>query len=331
MSKNIKLRGEMGMKKLRRLGVAILAASLVLGLGTAASAKGPQNVKAEKEVKEVQTGRTAQAREVDAITVYGVETATRGALSVPLYGTVVIDGPELHLTINGVIVEAVKVGDKTWEYEINGQLTKMDDDNNAVFTIEAHTFYSGGQPYMQVHTSATSVIKKVHVPFVTETTAENPRWGNYDAETNTFPLTYDLRKVWSDGGEDEVDFDTTVSVDADLEFYNVPGTDSYFEVPEKPEVISSQITNIEVIFDSQNTNRYKVKVSYEILFANGETSDLITTGYLAGTIDKQNETKEYTLVDEETGLSISFIVKIVNGNVTVEDEEGNTLLTNLNR
>ena len=88
-------------KVVQHFGALALAAVIGLGVGIEVDAKVLQNVKAEKEVKEVQTGRTAQARVVDAITVNDITTAERYAETAPLVGSVVIDGPELHLTVNG--------------------------------------------------------------------------------------------------------------------------------------------------------------------------------------------------------------------------------------
>lgn len=310
---------------IKTLGTVVLAGTIVLGMGTSVGAKGPQNVKAEKEVKEVQTGRTAQARVVDAITVNDVTVAERYATSVPLYGTVTIDGPELHLTINGNPVETVKVGDKTWEYHINGDIRTVNEDNNALFTIEAHTYYSDGQPYGQVHTSATTVVKEVHVPYVTLVTAENPVWGEYDAETNTFPLTYDLRSAWSDEGEDEVESGITVYVDADLEIYTVESTETTFDIPAKPvlEIVATEFVDLKVIFDTQNQHQWKVVTTYTIVYSNGHR-ELATVERVVRKTEHQNgqHILKLTLTEDDVIMTI-----IINGATqTATDENGNPIV-----
>lgn len=259
-------------KYFKRLGTLTLALALAFGVGTVADAKGPQNAKKEQEV---QTARTAQERVTGVITE-NQTTVKRYAETIELSGTVVIDGPQLVVEIPGTTTTVEKIADNTWTYSATVTLTE-EDFGDIEYGINAYTIYVNGKPAGDVHTRAVTVSQQVHVPYVTETLAENPQWGDYDAETNKFPLTYDLVKVWSDGGENEV-HEVTVDVDADLEVYTVPGTKTTFEVPAKPvqeevEVVAVGFEDIYVVLTSQNQNQWKAVVNFKVIFSD-ETTDV---------------------------------------------------------
>lgn len=185
------------MKKpfVKTLGAAVLATSLALGTGTAVLA-------APKTAESLTTGRTELQRMTGVIAPNPVPTLAHYATDVTLTGSVVIDGPQLVLLVNGrdVSRQAVltKVADKTWTYSYPTTVGTQTGD--VTFLVDAYTVYANGKPAADIHTRAAgSAGQTVHVPYVKSYDYTNLTWTSYDPAKNMFGFSYNLVKVWDDG------------------------------------------------------------------------------------------------------------------------------------
>ena len=150
---------------------------------------------APKEGKK-QTFRTEQNHRTDVIT-YNEVIVPRYAKEVRLTGTVVIDGPQLVVSIPGSKnMTVTNVRDRVWTYEAVVDVSAIKGD--AVYEISAYTVFVDKRNAGKVHSSARTVSQKIHVPFITSTVAENTKWA-YNPSSNQFVLTYDKVENWSVG------------------------------------------------------------------------------------------------------------------------------------
>lgn len=197
----------------RKTASAILASSLLFGIGTVAIAAPNSN-------SNVTTGRTEQNVATGAIFADQVPTLAHRATDVTLTGKVVIDGPQLVLKVNGqdVTKQAIitKVADKTWTYQY--KTTVGDQTGDVSFEIGAYTIYANGKPAGQTHTTAKSATQTVHVPFIKSYDYTNLKFTDYDRYNNNFSFTYNLVNVWDDGVHE---------VEENLVEANVEGTETY--------------------------------------------------------------------------------------------------------
>lgn len=193
----------------------ILASSLVFGLGTAVVNAAPNTTNS------VSTGRTDLKVATGVITADKIPTLAHGDTDVTLTGTVVIDGPQLVLTVGGNPVDATltKVADKTWTYSY--KTTVGDQTDDVTFNIGAYTVYTNGTHAGQTHTSATSVGQTVHVPFVKSYDYTNLNWKDYDRTNNIFTFSYNLIKVWDDGVKEAVTDPVNASVSGNGTYQNL--------------------------------------------------------------------------------------------------------------
>lgn len=252
---------------------AIVASSLVFGLGTAVIHAAPKT-----DAKE--TGRTEQNVQTGVISFHDV-TVARGAKEITLTGTVVIDGPQLVLTIPGSTNTKVKkVGDKIWSYEATIDVTTMKGDTD--IEIAAQTIYVNGKPAGSVHSSAPTKTQKIHVPFVTSTVADNIVWKAYDRSTNEFTLFYNEVQNWSVG--DSVVSEKTMDVNGSELSVTVLGTDLDVPIANRDFEFSTETPTWE--FDTINKT-YSVRFNITITKSNGQTSteSVTKTGLAPGTVN----------------------------------------------
>ena len=179
----------MGKTFSRKIISTAVASLLLFGAGSAVVTAAP---KADKK----QTLRTEQNHRTGVIT-YNEVIVPRNAKEVRLSGTVVIDGPQLVVSIPGSKNTTVtNVRNKVWTFEAVVDVSSIKGD--AVFEISAYTIRVKGNNDRKVHTSAPTVSQKIHVPFITSTVAENTKWV-YNRSSNQFSLTYDKVENWSVG------------------------------------------------------------------------------------------------------------------------------------
>lgn len=263
---------------IKGIGTAVLACSLLVGMGASVMA-------APKTTEQLTTGRTEQNRATGIITPDKVPTLAHYVTDVVLTGKVTIDGPQLVLLVNGQDASAsahkVSGTDKTWEYTYKTSVGSQTGD--VTFTIDAYTIYANGKPTQDIHTrAASSVGQTVHVPFVVSYDYTNLNWTSYDRKTNLFSLTYNLVKVWDDG-EHEV-------VQPALSG-NVEGTATYTEATSgktiTPPIVFRDFTfsaTSPVWTYNSSDNTYSVKFDVEKTFSNGKvetesyTRDHMTPG-----------------------------------------------------
>lgn len=168
----------------------VVASSLVFGLGNAVMAAAPK-------VETKQTGRTEQNVQTGVISFDEI-TVPRFAKEIQLTGTVLIDGPQLVVTIPGAKnITVTKVGDTQWKYEATVDVSALKGDKE--FAISAYTIYANGKNAGSIHTSAPTVSQKVHIPYVTSTVAEDTEWTSYNRSVNEFTLSYNEVQNWSVG------------------------------------------------------------------------------------------------------------------------------------
>ncbi|MFD2445015.1 hypothetical protein ACFSO7_13675 [Bacillus sp. CGMCC 1.16607] len=301
------------MKKIyvKALGTTILAGTLVLGVGNVANAA----PKSTKEVKEVETGRTEQKRETGVITYNSLEVAARNAEQILLSGTVVIDGPQLVVKVNGQDASVTKITDKTWSYSVNLDVTGLKGDST--FAIEAYTIYANGRPSQDVHTYAKTASQMVHIPYITETEAVNKEWTSYDRETNQFTLSYNLVNHWS-RGEDEALPTTSVTVAGTTDEFKISGATLAGET-----TVPTAFRNFSVSDEAPVWSFDETTKTYSLTFTifkedskGGVTSETITrTGLTSG----QPATIEVTVGDEfgtvtqskEFNVPVAPVVEVV--------------------
>ncbi|MFJ8259096.1 hypothetical protein ACIQ4Z_17910 [Peribacillus asahii] len=244
----------------------ILASSLIFGLGTAVVNAAPNTNNS------VTTGRTEQNVATGVISPDKLPALAHGATDVTLTGTVVIDGPQLVLLVNGQDVSSqatlTKVANKTWTYQYKTSVGNQTDD--VTFNIDAYTIYTNGKPAGQTHTTATAVGQIVHVPFVKSYDYTNLNWTDYDRSANEFTFSYNLVKVWDDGVREVV----TDPVNS-----NISGTEIYqnsgFEI--KPPVVVQSFEATEGTFSNYNraNNTYDLTFDLTKKLSDG-TSETIT-------------------------------------------------------
>ncbi|MGN7386143.1 hypothetical protein [Sporosarcina sp. SAFN-015] len=170
--------------------VSIVVAGLLLfsASGAVVNAKSKEGKK--------QTFRTEQNDRKGGIT-YNEVIVPRYAKEVRLTGTVVIDGPELVVSIPGSKnITVTKVREKVWTYEAVVDVSSVRGD--VEYEISAYTIDDNRKHTGKVHSSARTVSQKIHVPFITSTVAENTKWV-YNPSSNQFILTYDKVENWSVG------------------------------------------------------------------------------------------------------------------------------------
>ncbi len=233
----------------------IIASSLVIGLGSSVVSAAP--------AKENQTARTEQQRATGIITPDQV-TVPRYAKEITVSGTVVIDGPQLVVTIPGsTSVTVQKVADKTWRYAATLNVEKLKGDQT--YTISAKTIYISGKPVGDTHTLAKDVEYKIHVPYVTSTVAKEENFSSYNSESNQFTLTYNKVENWSTGNpviteKSEVVSGTESTVTILGSKFDVPIAIKNLVFPEKLEENNY----------TWNTNTYSVKFEAAIEYSRGE-------------------------------------------------------------
>ncbi|MFC5452110.1 hypothetical protein [Paenibacillus aestuarii] len=133
-------------KKLRKLGTAAIASLLVLSAVPSVSA-------ATTTTSTVATGRTQQDVATGVIKVDSMQINKKS-----LTGTVLIDGPELVMSVkdsNGVIVRSAvirtfPISDKLFGFSID-----VPEDGN--YVLDAWTVYKNGKTAGQTHTQAKSI------------------------------------------------------------------------------------------------------------------------------------------------------------------------------
>jgi hypothetical protein len=260
----------------------IVASSLIFGLGNAVASAAPKN-----DAKE--TGRTEQNVQTGVINVDKI-TVPRYAKEIQLTGTVVIDGPQLVVTIPGSeTINVTKVGDKVWKYIATVDVSAIKGDKE--FEISAHTIYQNGKNAGSIHTSAPTAIQKVHVPYVTSTVAEKAEWTDYDRSANQFNLSYNEVQNWSVG--DPVITAKTLAVNGFESEVTILGTT--LEVPTAIQdfTISQEVPTWE--FDS-NTKTYSAAFYILITDSKGHTTTESVTK--TGLIPGQVNTVSHSLSDE---------------------------------
>ncbi|MCG7343414.1 hypothetical protein MHZ92_04680 [Sporosarcina sp. ACRSL] len=218
--------------------VSIVVAGLLLfsAGGAVVSAKSKEGKK--------QTNRTEQNHRTDVIT-YNEVTVPRYAKEVRLTGTVVIDGPQLVVSIPGSKnMTVTKVRDKVWTYEAVVDVSSIKGD--AVYEISAYTVFVDKRNAGKVHSSARTVSQKIHVPFITSTVAENTKW-EYNRSINQFTLTYDIVENWSNGEKVNI---------AKSRSYTVRGVDNYVAVPGTATTLSVPTANQDFTFSPEATWKY---------------------------------------------------------------------------
>ncbi|MFL0247098.1 hypothetical protein [Candidatus Clostridium stratigraminis] len=197
--------------------VAVLSSLLVLNTASIAFA-------APASANTVITGRTEQGNQSGVIlpAVVTKQINHNVTNSVTLTGTIIIDGPQLVLTVlepNGTEVPSsnityVKADDKTYNYSITVNPSSFKGYVN--YTLKAKTVYINGKNAGQTHTTAPVTTQTIHVSYVDHFNYTNFTWGAYDRQNNEYPYSYNLVKVWDDGKE--VMQDPTIGA--------IPGTDS---------------------------------------------------------------------------------------------------------
>ena len=138
----------------RKVISTAVAGSLLFGAGSAVVTATP---KAESK----QTELTVQNVQTGVITINEV-TVPSNAREVQLSGTVVIDGPQLVVSIPGAKkITVTNVSDKVWTFEAVVDVSSIKAD--AVFEIAAYTVFTNGRNVGKIHTMAPTVSQKIHV------------------------------------------------------------------------------------------------------------------------------------------------------------------------
>lgn len=150
----------MNKKQINKLGVAVLAGSLVFSpiAPSIQAAPGPAKTEAS-------TGRTELNKVTGITTLNPISARVNNASTVLLSGTVVIDGPKLETKVNGEVANAktIKISDKLWSFEIVHNLDpkNLSEKKDEQITVEAYTVYSNGKNAGAFHTGAAPVNKTV--------------------------------------------------------------------------------------------------------------------------------------------------------------------------
>lgn len=148
-------------KQVKKTGIVILASALVFSPAAPSIQAAPSPAKAT----EVSTGRTELNKVTGVTTLNSIPARVDNASTVLLSGTVVIDGPQLELKVNGEVVKAktTKVTDKLWTFEYVHQLKTENllEKKDEQITVEAYTVYSNGKNAGAFHTGAAPVSKTV--------------------------------------------------------------------------------------------------------------------------------------------------------------------------
>ena len=173
----------------RKVISTAVAGSLLFGAGSAVVTATPkaESKQTELTVQKIQTG----------VITYNEVNVPRFAKEVKLSGTVVIDGPQLVVSIPGSKnITVNKVRNKLWTFEAVVDVSSIKGD--AVYEISAYTTVKNVRNAKKIHSSAPTVLQKIHVPFIKSTVAENTIWA-YNRPSNQFLLTYDKVENWSVG------------------------------------------------------------------------------------------------------------------------------------
>jgi hypothetical protein len=269
----------------------IIASSLVLGLGSAVVSAAP--------AKLTQTARTEQQRVTGFITPDQV-TVPRYAKEVTVTGTVLIDGPQLIVTIPGsTSVTVQKIADKTWTYSATLNVEGLRGDQT--YTISAKTVYISGKPAGDTHTLAQDIEYKIHVPFITSIVAENANFSSYDRALNLFTLTYNRVENWSTGEP---------VITAELK--SVAGTESDVEILGSTFIVPTAIKDItfpeNLTAENYNwdpaTYRYAVSFVATIENSKGEKESVVVTkdGLMPGQVFSGN----FTVSDNYGSLTKTY-------------------------
>ncbi|WP_274365601.1 hypothetical protein [Paenibacillus thermotolerans] len=259
-----------------KVGVSVLACSLAMSMGTSVLA-------APKSTDAPITGRTEQNRATGMITSNPVPTLAHYATNVTLTGTVVIDGPQLVLLINGTDVSAnaklTKVADKTWTYEYNTSVDGLKGDVS--YSIDAYTVYVNGKTAGEIHTrAANAVSQKVHVPYIVSYDYVNLNWTTYDRVSNLFTFSYNQVNVWDDGVREIAEAALTAQVE---------GTQTYTD-PKSGKTITPPVYFRDFAFSSNppvwtyNAPTYSVSFEVTKTWSNGDskTETITLDGLIPG-------------------------------------------------
>jgi hypothetical protein len=249
---------------MKKMGTAVLASSLMMCMGTSVMA-------APKSTETLTTGRTEQNRATGVISPNPVPTLAHYATDVVLTGTVVIDGPQLVLLVNGSIVPAIltKIADKTWTYQYKTTVGSQTGD--VAFKVDAYTIYTNGKPAQDIHTRAASpVSQSVHVPYIESYDYTNLEWTSYDRAVNQFTFSYNQVSVWDDGVR-EVGQDVLTS--------QVNGTETYLD-PKSGKTITPPTVFRDFTFSEEApvwtynsaNNTYSVQFVVNKTWSNGDTA-----------------------------------------------------------
>lgn len=208
--------------------IAVLSGLLVLNTASITFA-------APASTNTVVTGRTEQANQSGVILPAAVteQIFHNTTTSITLTGTIIIDGPKLVLSVldpnNNAVpqknITFVKVTDKTYNYSVTVNPSSFKGDVN--YTLQAKTVYINGKPAGQTLTSAPDTIQTIHVAYVADFKYTNFTWCTYDRDSNEYPYSYNLIKVWDNGNEDMQDPTTGTILGTDS--VKIQGTDPTYD------------------------------------------------------------------------------------------------------
>lgn len=252
----------------------VVASSLIFGVGNAITSAAPKN-----DVKD--TGRTEQNVQTGVISFDDI-TVPRYAQEILLTGTVIIDGPQLVVTIPGSkSIKVTEIGNKTWKYEATVDVTAIKGDKE--IEISAYTIYKNGQHAGSIHTSAKTKNQKIHVPYVISTVAENTKWTSYNRSINQFTLSYNEVQNWSVG--DPVITAKTEKVNGVESEVTVLGT-----TLEVPTAFQNFVFSQEDPIWEYDTNTQTYIANFNILITDSKgnitTKSVTKTGLVPGIINK---------------------------------------------
>ncbi len=240
--------------------------------------------------KTVVTGRTEQARATGVITPAPVTTELPHNVTTELVlaGTVVIDGPQLEVTVSREGADlgrasVTKVADKTWTYSltVNPSVWK----GNTSISVSAKTVYINGQTAGQTHTTASVASQPIHVAYVADFEYSDFIWGTYDREQNRYPYSYTLVKIWDNGQRVNEPVNgwalaaETVTIEADdLTYDGGPvtlGTETAPAAPAPQQPVVSNVSVANTVYKytgNKESEQKNVKVGYTLHYSINENA-----------------------------------------------------------